>query len=89
MRRVHVVVSGMVQGVGFRYHALRHAEHLGLGGWIRNRADGTVEAEVEGAPEAVDGLLGWLADGPPGARVRNVRVSDVAPTGETSFDIRH
>ena len=88
MRRVHVVVSGRVQAVGYRYNALVRADRLGLAGWIRNRSDGAVEAEVEGPPEPVDELLDWMAEGPPSAHVRDVRVTDIPPEGRPGFEVR-
>ncbi len=61
--RKRAIVSGIVQGVGFRYSAVAEAERLGVAGWVRNRADGSVEAEVEGEPEAVGRMLDWLRRG--------------------------
>lgn len=88
MRRVHVIVSGAVQGVGYRYTARLVARDIGVAGWVRNRADGTVEAEVEGTPAQVDELLAWMAAGPPGARVEGARITDIPPTGQEGFDVR-
>lgn len=88
MRRVHVIVSGRVQGVGFRYHARSVAERLELAGWVRNRFDGTVEAEAEGGEESVEEFLTWLIDGPPGAHVRDAQVTEVNPTGGSGFEVR-
>src|SRR5918993_3533425 len=82
MKRVHVEVRGDVQGVGYRYTLRMIAEDAGLAGWVRNRRDGTVEAEIEGADGQVDEVLAWMAEGPPGSRVDDARVSDAAPTGE-------
>jgi acylphosphatase len=79
MKRVRVVVRGRVQGVGFRASTAYEARHLGVTGWVRNLPDGGVEAVVDGAPDAVDALLAWLAHGPPGARVTSVDIADVAP----------
>ena len=60
-----------------------NAERHGVSGWVRNRADGTVEAEVEGAPEDVELVTRWFAHGPPDARVDRLEVSDdLAPTGD-------
>ena len=89
MRRVHVVVTGMVQGVGFRYYTLSRAETLGVTGWVRNRPDGAVEVEVEGPNAAVEAMLAWLADGPASARVRATRVTESRPEGSTGVRIRH
>jgi len=83
-----VVVSGRVQGVGYRDSCRHQAERLGVVGWVRNRADGTVEVHVEGAPEAVDAAVSWCRHGPRWAKVRDVVVSDVEPGGSTRFEVR-
>lgn len=88
MRRVHVIISGRVQGVGFRYHTRQKAERLGLVGWVRDSADGTVEVEAEGVDDSLRELLAWLNKGPAGAHVRDVDVTDIDPTGGTDFDVR-
>jgi acylphosphatase len=85
--RRRVVVHGGVQGVGFRYSARLQADRLGVAGWVRNRADGTVEAEVEGDEASVRAMLAWLAEGPPGAIVRSTEVAEVEPTGERGFRV--
>lgn len=72
----HLLISGRVQGVGFRYSMAEEAERLGATGWVRNRRDGTVEAVIEGQPAVVDALLAWARRGPPSARVTDVRVSE-------------
>jgi len=89
-RRVHVTVHGRVQGVGFRYSARAEAERLGVTGWVRNRRDGTVEAELDGPHAAVADMLAWLASGPPGARVTRVDTVDAAPaeTPAAGFEMR-
>jgi len=84
---VHVVVSGEVQGVGYRYTMLLEAREAGAAGWVRNRRDGTVEAEVEGTPEQVDEVLAWMAEGPPGSRVTSATVTDAAPQGDRGFEV--
>lgn len=76
MERLRLVVHGMVQGVGFRAFARREALRLGLTGWVCNRADGSVEAEAEGPPAALDGFLAALARGPRCAVVERVEVSE-------------
>lgn len=89
MIRKRAIVNGTVQGVGFRWAAREQAQRLGVVGWARNRADGSVEAEVEGAPETVERMLAWLRQGPPGSAVTGVAVTDAAPEGDDGFRIRH
>ncbi len=67
-------ISGDVQGVGFRYSMQVEAERLGVTGWVKNRRDGTVEAVVDGAPDAVTAIIAWARRGPRAARVAEVRV---------------
>lgn len=69
-------ISGRVQGVGFRAHMLRKARALGVTGWVRNRLDGTVEAVVQGAPDAVAAIIAAARRGPPGAVVTEIAVSE-------------
>jgi len=72
MHRLHAVVRGRVQGVGFRYFVMREARALGLSGWVRNQHDGSVEVEAEGRRDPLDALVERLRRGPPGARVAGV-----------------
>ena len=83
----HLLISGRVQGVGFRYSMAEEAERLGVTGWVRNRRDGTVEAVVDGAADAVEVMLAWARRGPPGARVTEVQISEIAGTFER-FEMR-
>jgi acylphosphatase len=69
---LHIIISGLVQGVGYREWLRRRAFAAGVTGWVRNRADGTVEAVLSGASEIVEVLVTEAAKGPPGARVDNV-----------------
>ena len=69
---VRVIITGTVQGVGFRWRARQTALSLGLSGWIKNRLDGGVEAVFQGPPESVDQMIEWVRVGPPGAVVREV-----------------
>ncbi|WP_129786791.1 acylphosphatase [Promicromonospora panici] len=84
----HVVVSGRVQGVGFRYLLEREAAAVGVAGWVRNTAEGTVEAVVEGPPSGVEEVLGWMRRGPRGAAVASVDVTATTPQGHAGFTIR-
>lgn len=81
-RRVHAVVHGRVQGVSYRAGTVDEAVRIGLAGWVRNRADGTVELEAEGDADAVAALLAWCDTGPPAARVTRVDVDEQPPAGE-------
>lgn len=73
-RRLHAIVHGRVQGVGYRATTVDEARRLNLGGWVRNRLDGTVEVLAEGPQAKLDLLLAYLRRGPLGARVSNVVV---------------
>ncbi|QWS33988.1 acylphosphatase [Curtobacterium aetherium] len=88
--RKHAVVTGTVQGVGFRYWTARKADGLELAGYARNLFDGTVEVEAEGPAPAVDALVVMLRSGPPSATVTGVDVREVVPHGdEDGFRILH
>jgi len=81
-RRVRAVtrvlrISGTVQGVGYRAALCRIARGHGVAGWVRNRSDNTVEALVQGAPDAVEEVIQWAKTGPPAARVLHVQVDTV------------
>ncbi len=69
-------VSGVVQGVGFRYHMRRVPQELGITGWLRNRRDGSVEAMVAGTPDAVEKIIAWARRGPGHAVVTAVEVNE-------------
>jgi acylphosphatase len=75
-----------VQGVGFRYFMQRKARALGVTGWVRNRLDSSVEALVQGSPDAVAAMIAQAERGPRGARVTNVKVSN-AEGRFTEFDL--
>lgn len=83
----HLHIFGLVQGVGFRYHFMEQARALGLGGWVRNRGGGSVEAVIAGTPEAVEAMLAWARRGPPAARVERVDVSE-AEGRYSSFELK-
>lgn len=83
--RVRLVVTGRVQGVWYRESCRRVADRLGVGGWVRNTADGRVEIEAEGPRSAVDELAEWARRGPDRAEVTGISVEDVPPVDETSF----
>ncbi|HTD28308.1 MAG TPA: acylphosphatase [Xanthomonadaceae bacterium] len=85
MEAAHFLVSGRVQGVGFRASARHRALELGLVGYARNLADGRVEAFAQGNREAIDIFAQWLNHGPPLARVDEVRREPVAVRERTGF----
>jgi acylphosphatase len=82
-------VTGRVQGVFFRAWTRDEAQSLGVTGWVRNCSDGSVEAQLEGDPEAIDELLDLIREGPPDARVDALSVEEVDPEGLGGFEIRH
>lgn len=83
------LISGRVQGVGFRFFTRATAAPEGLHGWVRNRPDGVVEIQVEGDAEALDRFEQHIRHGPPGARVDRVEVAEEGATGrDTGFTIR-
>ncbi len=73
-----VVVEGFVQGIGYRDFVRRAALRLRVSGWVRNRADGTVEAVIEGAPADVEAMLAEMRRGPRGAMVTRLRLAEAA-----------
>ena len=87
--RAHVRLKGRVQGVGFRWATADEARRRRLTGWVRNLDSGEVEAVFEGSPDAVQEMLSWCNDGPPGSHVRDVRVSWDEPVEHLpKFEIR-
>ena len=88
MKRVHVRIHGHVQGVFFRAETRSRASSLGLGGFIRNLPDGSVEAAFEGDAARVDSMLEWCRRGPSGARVERVDVEWEEPSGDDRFVVR-
>jgi len=88
VERLHAVVHGSVQGVGFRYFLMRKAQQLGLSGWVRNDDDGTVELVAEGGRRELEELKRAAEQGPRLARVDRVDADWSAPTGELeAFDL--
>ena len=90
MKTVHVIVSGRVQGVFFRDYTLRHAEELGVKGWVRNLPDGSVEAMVKGDNQDVNNMIEWFHTGSPLSTVTTVIADEILPTEKLSrFEIRY
>ena len=87
--RARVVARGRVQGVFFRAETRRMAASLGLGGWVSNALDGSVEAVFEGDADDVEEAVQWCRHGPSGARVESLDVSREEPMGERGFSVRY
>lgn len=90
MKRAHVFISGLVQGVSFRFYARQQAQGLGVAGWVKNRSDGRVEAVIEGEGSKVDQMVEWCRQGPEGARIADIHIAWEEFRGEhDTFEIRH
>jgi acylphosphatase len=87
MRAVHAIVSGRVQGVGYRAWVEREAATRGLAGWVRNRRDGSVEAVFAGPAEAVEAMLAACWAGPPAARVEDIASSETSAAPPAGFTV--
>lgn len=87
MIRRRVIVHGRVQGVYFRADCAAAARAHGVSGWVGNQPDGTVYAEFEGPPEAVEAVIDWCHAGSPRSAVTQVDVTPLDPTGETGFSV--
>jgi acylphosphatase len=83
MRQCQLRIHGRVQGVGFRDSMWREAERLGVRGWVRNRRDGTVEAQLYGADDSVAALIDWAQRGPAPARVERIEIEESAAATAT------
>lgn len=91
MRRVHIVVTGAVQGVGFRFSTKAEAERLGLTGWVRNVGSDRVEIEAQGGADAVERIVDWARRGPAYTEVAGVEAAEVSigdvTTAEMGFQV--
>jgi acylphosphatase len=87
-RAIRCVVAGRVQGVYYRAATVERASELGLGGWVKNLADGRVEAVASGPLEALTEFAAWLWQGPPAARVTSVQVEEWTEAVADRFDVR-
>lgn len=88
MQRLHIYISGRVQGVCFRARTQAQAKSLCLTGWVRNLTDGRVEVLAEGSAEILEQLLAWCQQGPPSAEVTNIEIDWTPATQEfTRFQI--
>ena len=86
MAALHLIITGVVQGVGFRYAMCSQARRLGIRGWVRNRSEGTVEAVAVGESAALEALTTWAHQGPPGARVQQVHSRGATSAEAASAD---
>jgi len=82
MEARRLIISGLVQGVAYRYHMCHEARRLGVCGWVRNRRDGSVEALVSGEATAVAAIIAWARHGPPSAEVSHVAVELAETSGD-------
>ncbi len=90
LKRAHIFVSGIVQGVFFRANTKEKAEELGLLGWVRNLADGQVEAVFEGQEEKIKEMINWLKSHPGSSKVEKIKIIWEEPTFEFSgFKIQY
>ena len=89
-KRAHLIISGRVQGVYYRYSTQQEAMRLGLTGWVRNLPNGNVEAAVEGNEATVERMIEWCRQGPAGARVSEVEQTLTEASGEfEEFKIKY
>jgi len=89
VKRIHIIVTGIVQGVGFRHYAGREAEKLHLTGSVRNKADGSVEIEAQGTVEALESFLTWVKHGPRNAVVESFKKNEMTVANEeNNFEIK-
>lgn len=86
--RAHVWISGLVQGVNFRWRCSDRAKRRSVAGWVRNLPDGRVEAVFEGPPDEVDAMVTWCREGPRSARVDLVEVEWEQAEGLSDFTVR-
>jgi len=87
--RLRLLISGRVQGVAFRYCMVDRCRQLGVAGWVRNLANGSVEAEIEGDPKAVEWAVAWARQGPPAARVAEVIIDERPVRGLAGFKVSY
>jgi acylphosphatase len=87
VKRLHVWVSGTVQGVYFRESARAEAERRGVAGWVRNLPDGRVEAVFEGPALAAEAMVDWCRRGPPNAAVEGIEAREEEPRGDAGFAV--
>lgn len=90
MERVRLIISGDVQGVGYRFTAIEVARDLDLAGWVRNNLDGSVEIVAEGPREKLENFITWAKKGPPLSQVDDLKIDWQQATGEFKrFEVRY
>lgn len=89
MKHYNITVSGKVQGVFYRANTQDKAKELGIKGWVRNEADGSVYIEAEAEKEKLDQLIDWCKEGPSRARVENVHYDVGEVVGFEKFEVRY
>lgn len=90
MKRYHMIIHGLVQGVGFRFHTESLAERYHMKGWVRNNFDGTVEIDAEGKPDDIEDFLAGVKEGPGAASVTDVALEEREESGGyTEFKITY
>lgn len=87
--RIHVFISGYVQGVFFRSYTAQKAKSLDLAGWVRNLPDGRVEAVFEGHREKIEKMIKWCWQGSPASQVKEVEEIEEEERGLKNFKIRY
>ncbi|MGB3187869.1 MAG: acylphosphatase [Limnoraphis sp.] len=87
IQRVRLIISGRVQGVGFRFSTREAAIQRNVNGWVKNLSDGRVEAVLEGSQPDVQSMIEWCHQGPPAAVVQQVSVNQESPEGLQGFEI--
>jgi len=88
MKTTHIIVTGRVQGVGFRYFTVRCANNLGLCGWVRNLPDGGVEAVIQGQNEKIEEMIELLQEGPGASIVTDLKIEEIEQEEFSGFTTR-
>ncbi len=83
----HLIISGKVQGVGYRYYTAQQAKQRGITGWVKNLPDGRVEAVLEGNKQAITEMIKWCHQGPPASEVTEVKINYEKPQSYNKFEI--
>lgn len=88
-KSIYMILSGRVQGVGFRYFALHKAVELGISGWVSNTIDNKLEIEATGDPDKLEVFIDWMKTGPTRAIIKTISVNEITPSRDfTNFTIR-